>query len=1157
MRHLIIKNLILVIVAVSCCMSAIAQNAGTGSISGVVTDPSGALIANATVTVTGADGSTHVVKTTKSGNYTVPLLLPGAYTVQVTTTGFSPETISNVEVNVTETATLNVALRVGGAATVVNVNAESQQLQTESSNLGAVTDQEEVQNLPLVTRNYTQIIGLSAGVNVEVPNAAGIGLGTEGMPGQPGGFTAGGAAELDNNFQMNGVPVNDLQASGTQSGGAPIPNPDTIEQFKVVTSAYDASYGRDAGAFVNVITKGGTNDFHGNLFEFFRNTALNANDYFLKQTGQKRPVELQNQFGLTLGGPIEKDKLTFFAALQGTEQVTGGVAGTCSTSFNEPALTNTDRTAAGLGALFSGQAGSNGTGGGANVVASNGSNISPQALALLSAQLPGGQYLFPSPQVVNPSAPFATQGTYAISRGCPFDDSQFMVNSNYIQSSRSVWLERFFFDNSHNTLTLNQPISGAEGVLGFPTPTLNHYRNVSLSNNYSFSDKLLNQAVVGYNRLLGSQDQSTELNFANYGITVPTYAEILPQIAIDGAYTVGGQGENLAFSQDQYVAQDTISWVKGRHSFRFGAGVERDDLNIDSYQEYSELEFATFADFLLGLSGTPASSGGNGTGYSNIESAQANAGLYTRNFRELDGNLYAQDDFRVTRTLVVNAGVRYDRMGDPGERNGRSADFSFAAANPAAPPSGSLQGYIVAGNYPGTPPTGVTQTGGNLAINGEGQNAFSPRVGFSWQLPKLNALVLRGGYGLYHQTIAGQPFSQLESVSPWALSVDVSDPTTGTIGDPPFPAASAVTFPNWTPAPYSPTTTLSPFVLNPTIRPPSLHHYSLDLETQLHHGFLLDVGYMGTRQLHLLTTMYPNQAVLASATNPINGVTTNTVANVQQRVPVLGFGAGTAKQITNEASGWYNAGYATLSKQTHHGLSMQASYTWTRDLTTVISPVDSTVGGRLLGNQLIPSHDYGPDRYIRPQRFVLSGVYELPKFADWNYFSRNVLGGWRVSGVATLQDGHFLSALGRNKNSAYGITSNGKGDFAELSSTCTLSQVNTPGPTRQKLSDWVNTSCFTTSYPVIGSDGKATAFGNTRPGIIKGPDQDNVDMALAKLFPIKWRESQVEFRAEAFNVLNHENFSDPGNNDASSSFGIISSSAVNPRILQFALKINY
>jgi hypothetical protein len=1130
---------------------AFAQNASTGALAGLVTDPSGAVITGATISVTNsATGESRTVKSGSAGNYSAALLQPGTYVVSVSKEGFRDAKYSHVVVNVTETEALNVALSMGDASQTIEVSASSLQLQTQTSSLGSVTSEKMVQSLPLVTRNYSQIIALSPGVNSDVTNAGNLGRGASQQS-----VSSAGSSEMDNNFQMNGVGVNDVQESGNFSGGVPIPNPDTIQEFKVQTAAYDAAFGRNAGANVNVIIKGGSDRFHGSAFEFFRNTALNANDYFLKQLHQQRPVMQQHQFGFTLGGPVVHNKITFFTSYQGTRQA-NGYASTCYTSFNEPALTNDNRTAAGLGALFGGTSGYSGTGGGANVIQGNGSNISPQALAFLNLKLPNGQWLVPNAQSVNSgSTNPATAGQVALSQACPFNEDQYMANADWHQSDRSTWEERFFFVNSHETLSLNTPNFGGAAVPGFATSVPNHFRNFTLTNNFVLTPQILNQAIIGYNRVFVGTHQATPFSWSSIGVNAPSGPQVsdnnLPELAILGNFTAGGNGQEVNDVQNQYSIQDNLSWVKGRHSLRIGGGIERDDVAYDHYLFLGGLEFQTFQDFLLGLPGGSAANGGNGTLYSNIYQTEDVPGNLDRNLRIYNSNFYVQDDFQVTHRLTLNVGFRYERLGDMAEENGRNANTDFSALDPNPPAGGTIQGYVVAGNFPGVAPPGViVQHGSKLAFDGVGQNTLNPRVGFSWQVPGTDRIVLRGGYGVYHQAISGQPTVQLVFGQPWAEIRQQIQPTTASFQTPFQPVPNFPTF-----VPYSPTTTLSGYSFARNLRPPMVQHYSLNVQTMIAKDTILEVGYIGSRGDHLLTIQLPNQAQYAGPQTAIRGATINTVTNIQQRLPVQGFGPSTFHQIDSRAQSWYNALEASLSRRFSNGLQFLASYTWAKDMATTSGSISGGNGGTQLGNQLDIAHDYGPDNFIRPQRFVFSGSYLLPSLTGGNSLFRQAVNGWTLSGVVTIQDGDLLTITGLNSHNVLGITN----DFAQLSGACTPGQYVNRGSTQSKLSNYVNKGCFTGAYPIVGSDGIATGFGNSRPGILQGPGQRNVDAALAKKFALKWpsEAGSLEFRAEAFNALNTAQFSNPGIAQNAANFGEIQTLAVAPRIFQFALKASF
>jgi len=1125
-----------------------AQTAGTGAIVGIVSDPSGAVVSGASIKATNkATGEIRTANSGARGNYSLQLLPPGTYTLEVTKPGFKNSNYQNITVTVTETQNLNVKLEVGSITQTVDVTGAAEQLQTDSSSLGRVADSQIVESMPLVTRNYTQIIALSPGVAADVTNAGELGRGN-GSNGNDA-FVAAGGSNNDNNFQMNGVEINDFQQSGNFSGGVAVPNPDAIQEFKVQTGQYDASYGRDAGANVNVVTKSGTNNFHGSVFEFFRNEVLNANDWFRNHNGQPREILRQNQYGMTFGGPIVPSKLLFFTSYQGTRQL-NGVDATCSTTFTEPPLTD-DRSAAALGALFSGQYTLAqelfGPGVGPSV-APDGSNISPQALALFQMKLPNGQYLYPTPQTINPSLPFSAQGSFSASNPCTFYEEQFITNADWNQSERDQWQARFFFANSSQINTLPATNLGGPTAPGFPYDTKEHFRNFSLTYNHTFSNTLLNQAEISYHRQFSADVQQEVFSFPQIGVTTYGVFDSLPAVYAAGLPTVGGNGQDVVLAQNTYVAQDTLAWQKGHHSLRFGGGVTRPQDNMLTFQYLAGMLFLTVPDLLLGQAGAPY-----GLPISNVYASIDLPIDSSREWRVLDANGYFQDDYKVTPKLTLNLGVRYERMGGVSDGLGRQANFDEQTADATPPATGTLQGFVVASNYNGPSlPVGVVK-GNKMTIAGDGQNTIDPRIGFAWQLPSTGKAVLRGGYGIFHQHVTGQPTLQLVSNQPWAIFREQFGNPNVTIADPfAFPGIN-YNLPAFTP--YSPSTALSQTTFAWDFEPAMIQRYNLNLQTELTRDMMLEVGYIGARGEHLMQVTFPDQAFNATASNPVRGQTTNTLANLQDRLPVQGFSTASWTQIASEGSSWYNALEASLTKRFSHGLQFLASYTWVKELSTDTGASTGPNGGMSYGNQYVASDRYGPDYFIRPQRFVVSYVYAPPFFQNRGALMRNALGGWKIAGVTQIQAGHQLYAVDTNPTNLFGLTYT-DADFAEVVPGCKLA---TSGTIQQRIGGYFNSSCFPGTYPVISSDG-GTDFGNSRPGLLRGPGQNNTDLSLIKNFSVRWPSDQagVEFRAEMFNAFNHPQFYDPNLAFDSGSFGVIPGpTAVAPRIMQFALKLSF
>jgi hypothetical protein len=1140
---------------------SVAQTAGTGALSGTVTDQSGSSVGGAQVKVTSeASGEVRTVTTTPTGYFVVPLLLPGTYHVEVSQTGFRSVSVAHIKITVTETNALTLRLEVGQIAETVVVEAQVAQLQTETSSLGRVTSSEQVESLPLAMRNFTQIIALNPGVSAEVSNAGELGRGGGGNNQDP--TVSAGNWASDNNFQMNGVGVNDIQQSGYFSAGVAIPNPDTIQEFKVQTGQYDASYGRNAGANVDVVTKGGTNAYHGAAWEYFRNDALNANTFFLNQVGAPRAELKQNQFGGDFGGPIKKDKLQFFTSYQGTRQ-RNGLDVNCSSSSKEAPLTN-DRSQAALGALFAGQSGALG----GTTINADGSNINPVALALLNTKLPNGNYLIPTPQTINPSLPFDSQGSIVFSEACPFTEDQFMTNADYEMSSKSKLTGRFFFANSGITYTLPETnLTGGGSPPGAPVNLTQDFRNFSLTHTYIFTPTLLNEAEIAYHRIFATFAQAIPgFTWSQVGVTVVPQDNDIPAVAIDAAGTtglsLGGNGQNVQIAENTYTFQDSVSWTHGKHNFRFGAGLQREQNNQVGFHYLAGELFLSWADFMLGQSGAQ-----NGSGVSNVFGSIDLLGLFDRAYRDWEVWSYAQDDFKVTKRLTLNLGMRYDRIGDFGDAQGRNAGFDPSLADTNPPAGGTLAGTTVPNNYVGTIPAGVKQLDNDFGLNGIGQNTWNPRLGLAYQVPYTHdRVVIRAGYGVYHSRSTGQPFLQLISAPPYGQIREFLPNTTFTEQQP-LPLDNP-TFPTF--VPYSPSTINSITFFEPNYRPPLVQEYSFGTQTQITPSLVLEVGYSGARGLHLIEERSVNQASLASASDPINGQTTNTFANIQSRVPFTGFSSSLMEQIESGGASWYNALLVSLNKRFSHGLQAQVSYTWAKDESTAVGTTTGPNGGTVVGNQNDLASGYGPDNFVRPQRLVINYSYQLPKLPTNNAFAQAALGGWSVQGVTVFQTGHYLTVSDTNSQNVYGITT----DRASVSGTCSPGQYVNPGSTTSKLLDYINKSCFQAPAIIGGEeppgtcaqplpDGNcpavATGFGNAGVGILRGPSELNFDFSLFKNFPIhKIRDSaNLQFRAEFFNIFNHPLFQDPDTSFTDAAFGQITNTYGNPRIVQLALKLSF
>ncbi len=1129
------------------------QTASTGGVAGIALDPDGALLPDATISLAKKDGSEP--KSTVSdayGRFGFLLLRPGLYDLKASKTGFKPVNIASLYVPVTETRRLELHFELAAHIEQAQVRSDVLSIQFDTAALGRTVNAENISGLPLVTRNFVQIAGLSPGVTVGVYNAGELGTGAMALS-QIGksndGIYAHGARSYDNNWQLDGISVSDVQGSGSISGGIPIPNPDVLQEFKLQTGQYDAAFGRAVGANVSVITRRGGNQYHGSIFEFLRNDVLNANDFFLNRTGQRRPELKQNQFGFALGGPIVREKLLAFGSYQGTRQTNGLAAGqsriACTATLNSPPLAN-DRSREAIGQLFGGMSGALG----GVAINPDGSNINPVALALLNFKLPDGSFLIPTPQTVDASKPFATRGFSAFTQPCSFSEDQVVANLDYL-SRKSQFAARFFIGESDQFVTFpGGSLNTVGNIQGFSSPGDSTFVVVSLAHSYVFNSAMLNEARIGWNRTSTTTGANAPFKWSDIGVSAGEMNRNneLPSLSILGSVSMASVLPRT-YSQSSFVVSDVFSMLNGAHSFKFGGSLTRLHVNLDFAGAGSFVQFLSWPDFLLGLNG-PA----NGTGtFSNVFASADIFGLLNREFRVWEGSAFVQDDYRIRRRLTLNVGLRYERLGHFGDELGRSASFDVSKANPTPPSSGTLEGYIVASNFSATLPPGVTRSDNTFGNYGEGQNALAPRIGFAWQiLPTTNRLALRGGYGVYYSRPTGQVYTQSVLAAPFSLTrmrigLANADATFQAPFAQPFPTPAS--FPLF--VPYSPSTTNAVNTLSPDFRPAMIQQFSLNTQAELHRGWLLETGYVGSRGTRLQRFRSLNQALDASPSNPIRGATSNTLANIGLRVPVPGIRPSFLRVIESEGSSWYNAFQASLTKGLSHGLQFLASYTFSKALDTDGADINSTSAGTslTLGDQNSPASRWGRASFDRAHRFVVSTIWTIP--SPPRGVPRAVLGGWSVAAVATIQSGSALTITNTNSTNVFGITD----DRAQLSGNCSTSRLLTEGPIGGRLDGYFNRSCFTIP-PIIGADGIGTAFGNSATGMVDGPGQENLDISFSKTIGLRRpsEQSSLQLRAEFYNALNHPQFSNPDTNFSSPTFGVISSTSVNARVGQLAIR---
>lgn len=1153
---------------------AFAQTTTTGAIRGIVTDAQGAVVSGAVVTATSkATAQAHITKSDSAGQFTIGLLPPELYTLTIAAPGFKKAEEPPITVVVTETARADAKLEVGSEGETVEVTAGVAQLQVENATLGTVVQGAVIREVPLTNRNYTQVLTISAGVAGDVNNAAALGKGTQDV------YVNGGSS-ISNSFQMDGADINNFGSGRAgdfvQQAGVAIPNPDALQEFKIQTTNYDAGFGRDAGANVNVVTKTGSNAVHGSLWEFFRNDVLNANDTFLKLGGQRRAVMKQNQFGGTLGGHIVRDKFFYFGTYQGTRQINGLSSSSLATNTLFP-LTD-DRSAAAIGAIAcpSGSTGKNwapyngGTYRGGVQVACNGSNINPVALNLLRQKTANGTYLIPTPQRTGTDTNGNPVGVSTFSIPSRYSEDQFMVNTDYVLTQRHTLSQRYFYSQQPQ----NQPFSSTANTPGNGvSPTFNNQVAV-LKLTSALSSRFLNEGLVTYIRSVGRLQTQANLTFDQIGMTAPsdpTYP-LTPIISTAGYFNLGGVNNDVSFSAvNTFEISDQVSFNRGRQSFRAGFTGEKNQFNFDDpNNKRGSVTYQTFQDFLLGMSAAQNSTPQNVVGFSNVYSSGSQQGSYYKGYRGTEIAMFLQDDIKLNSKLTVNTGIRWELNSGVSANHGQLSSFYPSLVTPfqPVPASGSYAGFVVPNNYRLTLPAGVTRLGStSLSDNDIPLHNFGPRVGFAYQ-PQ-NDTVIRGGYGVFYtlpnansvlQTLGGQPFVSSATLSGTANAAATSQ----------TPFTTPLTPGVW--RPRSPNYTLTTVGVAQNIDSPLVQQYNLEVQQQLPAKLVLEVGYVGTRGTRLAESRALNRAFLASPANPINGVTTNTVssANLQARVPYQGFTPGGVTRIETYGFSNYNSLQATLRKQVSRGIFFQAAYTWSKALTSVTGG-DGTngvfAGGS--GNSNDPNdrrQRWGLAGYDRTNRLVVAFTYQLPSIKNGGAFLRGATGGWKTSGVATFQSGKPLTFTDSRNGTAYGTASRaqfvagyGNKDIKTINGGSMLSRVR--ANTYLAPGNSVFTTAPAVAYSAAATAGGAQAldYGNSSIGAARGPGNQNWDMTLVKTTRVGGlrEDATLDFRTEFFNAFNHAQYNNPGTAVGTATYGFITSSSVAPRLIQFALKYQF
>jgi hypothetical protein len=1043
----------------------------TGTIRGIVTDPARAVVRSARITATNQSTGAHrEVRSGADGSFVVPLLPVGSYEFAAEAPGFRRYVRRGVQVSVAQQLELDITLTLGEVNETVLVDGSAEEVNIARGSVGQVMETTAIQQLPLNGRNYLQLATLQAGV---APRGPAVTESTPVLPGQQS-FSVNGLRPQSNNFLLDGADNND----GVLGSAAAVPSPDALEEFRILTNAYSAEYGRGGGAVVNVLTRSGTNQLHGSAYDYLRNNTFDARNYFSPTV----PTLIRNQFGGSLGGPLRKDRTFLFGIYEGLRQKQGTVASATVLSARERqgdfSQTATKPRDPSTNAPFAD-----------NLIPA--SRINPIARNIL-ARIP---------------LPNAGPNTLISTADNVTNSNQLLLRGDHIVSSKNTLSARYFRQTGDiaKPFTFPPPVN----IPGLPFEDQFGFHNVVLSDTHTFRSNLLNESRLNVGRTRTFNNHPAyRVDPASLGFTYP--AANIPMILGSGLTAFGTSTSSDGLRRDTtFQFQNHVTWVKGRHTVKFGLDIYhnrfslREDSGVNgSFNFTGGVSGSASADLLLGLAS---------------RFSQASAGT-TAYFRSNLIQPYIQDDFRVSRRLTLNFGLRYELNLPVSEAQNRLLAFRPGQKSQMVPaaPSGLL--------FQGDP--GVDQ------IIRTDTNNWAPRLGFAWDVFGDAKTSFRGGYGLFYDAVLGVIYTNTAVSLPFTVSA--SPPTVQSFANPwgtqnPFlQANSGLFFPI-----FSQLT-----VIDRNYSTPCSHQWNLSLERALPRSVVLTAGYVGTRGLHLPGTQVLNTGVFAPGAN---------VRNIDARRP-FGPSFGQILNFMSELNSSYHSLQLSGAKRFSNGLTFLTAYTYGKAIDQGSFPT-----GRLavrVGTLVQDQNNYAAERglanFDQRHRFTTSYVWDLPWLRGRKDILGFVAGGWQFSGILTMASGQpFIVQDGSDPN-VDGVAS----DRPNV-----VRNPNLPASQRT-LARWWDTGAFTR----IPSG--TNAFGNAGRNIVIGPNLRNFDASLAKSFRLR-ETANLQFRWEVFNVPNRPNFANPSGgsptNDVSSPlFGQIQSTqANNERVMQLGLRLTF
>jgi hypothetical protein len=1121
----------------------------SGSIVGLVTDHSGAVVAGASVTLANVDtGDLRTATTNGAGDYEFVNLIPGNYKVDVQNTGFKHFTRTNVVVQVQGSTRVDAALELGNVSETVEVTSQAPLLETQQATVGQVVAGRAVTELPLNGRNVFNLLELSPGVvpqgGTQASNAV---SGMNGNGFSTGNYQISGGIPNTGAEFIDGAPIN----NGYINAISYIPAQDSIQEFRIEANAIGPEFGGTTNGVVTMVTKSGTNAFHGTAYDFLRNTVLNANTFFSDQAHLKRPVLIQNQFGGAIGGPIKKDKLFFFGSYQGIRAAIGATTPYSVPTAAEEAGAITSTTPV----IDPGQFNASGV-----FVPSAPGTTFPNNIIPANRINPTSTAMFP--WWAPPNGP-GTVNNYTVNATTKPVLNQYIARIDWNASEKQRIFGRYTY---HHSLS---PSALPYGYMDNPSTGHNAVQQFVLGDSYTATPTTILDFRLSYFRdtsFTGATGIPADLAFTGWpAATIAALGQnccgpVIPRVSVSGLSVNGGGGQQIFVTEENYAISGSETKILGRHTVRFGGEIRRapnnygqsNSTDVETFGFTNAFTGNPFASYLLGLPQTTETE---------LIIVPASTTYYA--------GLYIGDSFQASNKLVLNVGIRWEYPGYWTERHDRQAVFLANEANPLAGPTGlNLQGNVDLVNTPAYP----HRT--NLLPH---YDLFSPRLGVAYRLT--DTFVVRSGFSLLYSPTANLQQDAQPYQSAVNLAYTIINPTTEPINSFSNPFPGGVLQPVGRSSNYLSVINGQSVVANVPKEPPTyVEQWNLDLEKDLGHQTLFDIAYVGNHGVHQQLPAGLNDngqgldqipdgdlsmgsALLTQVPNPFYGLIASgslagrTIPAGQLLRPYPQYF--NLWNAANTAAGSnYNALQTKVEKRFSQGGIVLGTYTWAKDMGTADTQTgfqEAVQPGEVQDwNNL--GAEYSQLSYNVPQRFVGAYVYDLPVGKGKRFLGTQggivdkVVSGWGVDGITTYALGFPLvfTAQPTFISQQFGAGT----PRPNITAGCTKT---VPGNAVAREHGWFNTSCFTQpSNYGFGNEPRADPSLRTQ-GIA------NYDAALFKGTAINERLN-VQFRAEAFNLFNRVQFGQPSTvccSTSNASFGVIGSQLNLPRVIQFALRLNF